>query len=89
MKVKHDLLLVNVVKKLLDSQGNNSTNFNKQSEKYENQKIIIKTLSKRLDAVEKKNAKLMEKLETQNAASCDQRRKLGVVVKKNFKVEKG
>ena len=27
----------------------------------------------------------MEKLETQNAASCDQRRKLGVVVKKNFK----
>ena len=50
MKVKHDLLLVNVVKQLLD----NSTNFDKQSEKYENQKIIIKTISKRLDAVEKK-----------------------------------
>ena len=66
MKVKHELLLVDVVKQLHDIQGNNSTNFEKQKEKLETQQTLIETLFTRLNAVEKKNAEFVDQVKTLN-----------------------
>ena len=66
MKVKHELLLVDVVKQLHNIQGNNSTNFEKQNEKLETQQTLIKTLFTRLNAVEKKNAEFVDQVKTLN-----------------------
>ena len=83
MKEKHDLQLVNTVKQLLAKQGDNVTSFEKQTEKFENQQTLIKTLSTRLNALESRNIELVEKVESQRVENVRISERLDKVERQN------
>ena len=80
MKTKHELQLMATVKQLMEKQGENVTNFEKQNKKIEAQQIFFNT---QLEDLERKNAELTGQVESQNVANDHLNEKLNEVERKN------